>query len=251
MRLVQSMPYALSEPGPAHVDGVGNCESSLGARAYVRADANPFLSDLLKLYSGDASYQHIFSLYFLDSHSYQPKKLPWARPDYDYLKPSQIDWFLNTSEAIKPIERPFTPDGADDLGKIWARGQRAGVSRLPRTPATDEDGLNNKMLAKPNAMMFFHIPIAESYGPVDTDQLSGEALDIGTQLEGDGPGGSKTSGHFYENGLKKAMEIPQQMIASGEADSYVLRSEIKVVAHGHCHSECETRGTPIFLEPAG
>lgn len=51
------------------------------------------------------------------------------------------------SAAIDAIERPFTPDGAKDLGSVWAR--QAGGQVLP----------NARRLAKPNAMMFFHIPL--------------------------------------------------------------------------------------------
>lgn len=49
--------------------------------------------------------------------------------------------------SIDPIERPFTPDGAKDLITIW---ERQGVDQV--TPDT-------KRLAKPNAIMFFHIPL--------------------------------------------------------------------------------------------
>ena len=54
---------------------------------------------------------------------------------------------LSLTAAIDAIERPFTPDGAKDLGGVWAR--QAGGQVLP----------NAKRLAKPNAMMFFHIPL--------------------------------------------------------------------------------------------
>lgn len=33
---------------------------------------------------------HIFTLYFLDSGSYQRKTLPWVDADYDYIK----EWVL-------------------------------------------------------------------------------------------------------------------------------------------------------------
>ncbi len=29
---------------------------------------------------------HLFTLYFLDSHDYQKKTLPWAKSEYDYIK---------------------------------------------------------------------------------------------------------------------------------------------------------------------
>lgn len=231
MRLVQSMPYSISEPGPTDVDGIGNY--------------------FVKIYSPDSSYQHIFSLYFLDSHSHQPPKWPWLPSDYDFLKPSQISWFLNTSEAIKPIERPFTPDGADDLGKVWRKKDGLATlaslvksmhkRRLGSDRAVSGAGdTDNKILAKPNAIMFFHIPIEESYGPVDEDEVTGQSLDIGEQLPGDGPGNSKTNGGMYQNGLKKAMEIPMSMSEEAEAEGFAQRTEVKIVGHGHSHSESTT-----------
>ena len=48
--------------------------------------------------------------------------------------------------SIGAIERPFTPDGAKDLGGIW---ERQDGQVLP----------GSKRLAKPNALMFFHIPM--------------------------------------------------------------------------------------------
>jgi hypothetical protein len=29
---------------------------------------------------------HLFTLYFIDSHDYQKKSLPWLKSDYDYIK---------------------------------------------------------------------------------------------------------------------------------------------------------------------
>jgi hypothetical protein len=78
-------------------------------------------------------------------------------------------------------------------------------------------------------MMFFHIPIAQSYGPVDMDSLTGDELDVGTQLPGDGPGNSKTDGGMFEHGLLEAPE-------SEEAEEGKPRTEVKVIGHGHSHS---------------
>lgn len=144
------------------------------------------------------------------------------------MKQSQIDWFRNESAAIKLIERPFTPDGADDIGKIWRR-----TSEGKRRLAARE---GDRKLAKPNAMMFFHIPIAQSYGPIDTDSLTGDALDVGAQLPGDGPGNSKTEGGMFEHGLLEALE-------SEEADGLEeAATEVKVIGHGHSHSRSQTLG---------
>lgn len=89
MRTLMNMPYSLAQAGPEDVDGVGNCghPEPPGGRELM-------VTDLIKLYSGDASRTHIFTLYFLDSHAYEPKALPWAKADYDWIK----EWvFLATA----------------------------------------------------------------------------------------------------------------------------------------------------------
>jgi hypothetical protein len=52
--------------------------------------------------------------------------------------------------SIGLLERPFTPDGAKDLGDIWVRDPQAISGQIPS---------QKTRLAKPNAMMFFHIPL--------------------------------------------------------------------------------------------
>ncbi|OXG80415.1 hypothetical protein C345_05305 [Cryptococcus neoformans A2-102-5] len=197
MKTLENMPYSLSRAGPKSVDGVGNY--------------------YIKLHSSDASDMHIFTLYFLDSHAYQKRTLPWAKPDYDYLKTSQIEWYRNVSSSIKPIERPFKPDGAEDLSGIWSR--RSQASRLPR------DG--SQTLAKPNAMMWFHIPLPEAYN--DPDQsLMGE-LNVGVQM--DIVGSSKHNSGFFYNAIKTTYD-------SEETEGYFNKktAEVKVLNHGHCHN---------------
>jgi hypothetical protein len=58
----------------------------------------------------------------------------------------QINWFLQQSGSIDPIERPFSPDTADDFGDLWKR-------------QSDQIAPTTRKLAKPNALMFFHIPL--------------------------------------------------------------------------------------------
>jgi len=115
------------------------------------------------------SKTHLLTLYFLDSGSYVSGVLDWLGlfhgSEYDWIRESQIDWFLQESgmrssllclsallmirlsASIDTIERPFTPDGTKDLGSVW---KRQGVDQI--TPDT-------RRLAKPNALMFFHIPL--------------------------------------------------------------------------------------------
>lgn len=212
MRALASMPYSLARSGPVDVDGVGNCECVL--------TPPPLTADDIKIHSPDASHTHIFTLYFLDSHTYQKSLLPFLKADYDYIKPSQIEWFRQTSSRVEAIERPFQPDGASDIGEVWAR--RRAEERQSRT------------LAKPNAMMFFHIPLPEAYADADTTDSSffkdGSSffkdgkLSLGAM--NDGEGSSKTNGGLFSNGIQKMLE--------SSADRAV--TEVKVLSHGHCHN---------------
>ncbi|KAJ7155461.1 Metallo-dependent phosphatase-like protein [Mycena crocata] len=196
VKLMQALPYSLVEPGPKDVHGVGN---------YV-----------LKVKSADASKTHIFTLYFMDSGSYSKgfyNFWGWFTPTaYDWIRQSQIDWFLQESSSIGPIERPFTPDTGKDLGHIW---ERQSSDQL--TPQTTK-------LAKPNAMMFFHMPLPETYGSADTG-TNGRVLDIGiTGLETKGD--AAQSDGFFEKGILRAPE-------SDHVSNNV--QEVKVIGHGHCH----------------
>ncbi|TBU30138.1 Metallo-dependent phosphatase [Dichomitus squalens] len=198
LRYLQGLPYSLVERGPKDVHGVGN---------YV-----------LKVKSADPSMTHLLTLYFLDSGAYSSGVQDWwgifHASDYDYLRQDQIDWFLQESSSIDAIERPFTPDGAKDLGSVWKR--QAADQVLP----------NSKRLAKPNAMMFFHIPMQESGAAADVDPVTGQPLDVGNVLEESGA--SKKSAGFFHKGLLQAFESDHR--AGGRA------TEVKVVANGHQHN---------------
>ena len=145
------------------------------------------------------------------------------------IRSSQIDWFLGESAAIKSIARPFTPDGASDLDKIWTRS-RSSPSRLPRAETR---------LAKPNAIMWFHIPLPEAYNAADTEGYDGEELDVGSQL--DGPGNSKHNSGFFYNAIKEAFEVED----GGEVEFFgkAKTTEVKVLSHGHCHITDRCRRT--------
>ncbi|KAI5122495.1 hypothetical protein M0805_001403 [Coniferiporia weirii] len=198
MMLLQGMPYSLAERGPKDIDGVGN---------YV-----------LKVHSADPSKMHLLTLYFLDSGSYSKGVFDWFGyfhpTEYDWIKKSQINWFLQGSASIQPIERPFTPDGASDFGNIWERQSTNQV-----TPGA-------KKLAKPNALMFFHIPLPESYSTADIDANTGLPLDIGIH-DIEEHGSAKKSDGFFDNGILQALETDHS--SGGNV------KEVKVIANGHCH----------------
>ncbi|KIK90771.1 hypothetical protein PAXRUDRAFT_831401 [Paxillus rubicundulus Ve08.2h10] len=197
IRMMQALPYSLVERGPKDIHGVGN---------YV-----------LKVRSADHSRTHLLTLYFMDSGAYSKGYLDWFGyffpTEYDWIHEDQINWFLQQSGSINPIERPFSPDTANDFGDLWKR-------------QSDQITPTTRKLAKPNALMFFHIPLQESYGTPDRDVRTGQLLDIG--LHGlEGPGAAKKSDGMFEKGLLKALESEHR--AGG------VIPEVKVVANGHCH----------------
>ncbi|KAG1878635.1 Metallo-dependent phosphatase-like protein [Suillus tomentosus] len=197
VRMMNALPYSLVQRGPKDIHGVGN---------YV-----------LDVKSADASKTSLLTLYFLDSGSYSSGYLDWLGyffpTEYDWIHEDQINWFLQESSKIQAIQRPFTPDTGKDFGSIWNR-QADQI-----TPTTHK-------LAKPNAMMFFHIPLQESYGTADRDPRTGQVLDIGLH-DLEGSGAAKKSDGMFDKGLKKALESGH--VASGDIP------EVKVVANGHCH----------------
>jgi hypothetical protein len=81
-------------------------------------------------------------------------------------------------------------------------------------------------LAKPNAIVLFHIPLPEAYNDADIDESTNKPLNFGKQL--DGKGASGTNGHFFEKGIQKAFE------SEDEQGSKVL--EVKVIGTGHSHA---------------
>ncbi|KAJ7091319.1 Metallo-dependent phosphatase-like protein [Mycena belliarum] len=196
VKLMQALPYSLVEPGPKDIHGTGNY--------------------LLKVKSADPSKTHLLTLYFLDSGSYSTGIynlwglfMPTA---YDWIHRDQIDWFMKESASIKPIQRPFTPDGTKDLGSSWKR------------QSSDQLTPQMSKLAKPNAMMFFHMPLPETYAKADTG-TNGRVLDIG--ISGLEPkGDAKKSDGFFEKGILQALE-------SDHVSSNV--PEVKIIGHGHCH----------------
>ncbi|EGP92254.1 unnamed protein product [Zymoseptoria tritici ST99CH_1A5] len=78
MSILETLPFSLSEAGPAEADGTGNY--------YVEVMAH--------------SNQHsALTLYMLDTHSLSPDEKKYH--GYDWIKPSQTKWFKTTSQELK------------------------------------------------------------------------------------------------------------------------------------------------------
>ncbi|KAG6359982.1 hypothetical protein INS49_011037 [Diaporthe citri] len=79
MAVLHSLPFSLCQPGPEQVDGIGNY--------------------YLQVFPQSASQAAVLTIYLLDSHGQIPSKV--KDPDYDWIKQSQIDWFLDTSQELR------------------------------------------------------------------------------------------------------------------------------------------------------
>ena len=83
MSLLQSLPFSLSQAGLEEVDGIGNY--------------------YLQVFDRAPSKLPLSTLFLLDSHGQLLRKFPWL--GYDWIKQSQIDWFRNTSQALREQRR--------------------------------------------------------------------------------------------------------------------------------------------------
>ncbi|GAA5834357.1 hypothetical protein JCM9279_004294 [Rhodotorula babjevae] len=107
----------------------------------------------------------------------------------------------------------------------------------------------NPLEAKPNAIVFFHIPLRTAYDADIDVAPSGKRLRIGQRLEGDGA--SKTDSRFFEQAILAQGELPVSRddtdtpvdaFWDGEASAPTTgRPEVKVLAHGHCHISSDCR----------
>lgn len=66
----------------------------------------------LQVFSQSASQAAVLTIYLLDSHGQIPSKV--KDPDYEWIKQSQIDWFLDTSQELRKerqerhLQKPHT-----------------------------------------------------------------------------------------------------------------------------------------------
>lgn len=86
MDLLQTLPYSLSKPGPATIDGIGNYYIEVLGRGTTSHSAS--------------------TLYLLDTHGYSPDKRQFR--GYDWIKKSQIDWFKSTTQSLRSSHEKST-----------------------------------------------------------------------------------------------------------------------------------------------
>lgn len=152
VKILRAMPYSLTQLGPADVHGASN---------YV-----------LPVRSPDPSRTQLMTLYFIDSGGYSAGVFDWfgfTPTEYDYIRQTQIDWFLGESERAPMLERPFHPDGGRDIGHVWGRREIRGRGVMGRKPREEED--ERRRLVKPTGMMFYHIPMLASFSSPRSDDL--------------------------------------------------------------------------------
>jgi hypothetical protein len=107
---------------------------------------------------------------------------------------------------------------------------------------------SNPMEAKPNSMVWFHIPLQQAYtAEVDVGPSGKHRLVVGERMEG--AGASRTDSGFFQQGILAQGEL----LADGGKEKVVDefwdgeysaptegRPEVKVINHGHSHltSDC-------------
>ena len=84
MRLIENLPYSLSQSGSSGLPGVGN-----------------YFVEVL----AEASDHSAITVYLLDSHAYSPNEKHY--PGYDWIKPAQIEWFRETSLSLHEKHKDY------------------------------------------------------------------------------------------------------------------------------------------------
>ncbi|GAA5832135.1 hypothetical protein JCM11251_004252 [Rhodosporidiobolus azoricus] len=131
--------------------------------------------------------------------------------------------------------------------ELEAEAEEGFLDPSPPLPAGPTQ--SNPMTAKPNAMVFFHIPLPQAYTSQIDVSSSGKRLRVGERLEGSGA--SKTDSGFFDQAVLARGELPKEKAEGdapldefwdGESASPTMgRPEVKVLAHGHCHNTSDCR----------
>lgn len=139
MTLLCSLPLSLCQPGPDQVDGIGNY--------------------YLQIFPRSESQAPVSTIFLLDSHGQIPSKTQFR--DYDFIKQSQIDWFLATSQELRKAREdlhqhgrhislvflhiPFPEYGDSDL--VIRAGRRGEPTEGPSFNSHFYDALVNEGVA--------------------------------------------------------------------------------------------------------
>jgi len=154
MAIVESLPYSLSQPGPADISGVGNYYIEVLAR-------------------GGSDHSAI-TIYLLDTHSYSPDERTY--PGYDWVKPDQIDWFRRTAASLKKKHSEFTLHHMDvsfvhiPLPEYRQEGQLfKGEYREPVTAPLYNSGLRDALVEQGVVMVGCGHDHVNDYCALSTD----------------------------------------------------------------------------------
>lgn len=109
MALMETLPYSLSAAGPPEVDGVGNYYVEIMARG--------------------GSDHSALTIYLFDTHAYSSDERRY--PGYDWVKPSQIEWFKRTAAGLKKKHAEYTHRHMD-IAFIHIPLTEYAIPELPR-----------------------------------------------------------------------------------------------------------------------
>lgn len=149
MTLMESLPYSLAKAGPADIDGVGN-----------------YYLEILGRGSSDHS---AVTVYFFDTHSYSPNEKKYK--GYDWVKPSQIEWFNRTADSLVKAHAEYTHQHMDiafihiplteyaNYNQSWVGRWREGVTAPLFNPGF-RDALVDKGIVMVSAGQYVFLPLA-------------------------------------------------------------------------------------------
>lgn len=135
-----------------------------------------------------------------------------------------------------------TSDFTDEEEELLEGADDREPTVLPAGPTRAQP-----MEAKPNAILWQHIPLPEAYSADIDVSPSGKRLLVGARYEGNGA--PKYNSGFWEQGILAQKELPGSTDGvpidsfwDGEGTSPTEgRPEVKVVANGHCHISSDCR----------
>ncbi|WP_063847488.1 metallophosphoesterase family protein [Bacillus sp. FJAT-28004] len=146
MELQQTCKFCLSEAGPEHIDGIGN-----------------YVIQVYGLQGNPAA-----ALYFLDSGSYAPAPLE----GYDWIRRSQIDWYVQNSQKLTTENGAPLPSLAffhiplPEYIEVWNEQICHGVKYEDIVPPKINSGFGTAMLEQGDVIGTFvgHDHINDFYG---------------------------------------------------------------------------------------
>ncbi|KAJ2904032.1 hypothetical protein MKZ38_008964 [Zalerion maritima] len=192
MRLIEKLPYSLSQAGNPDLPGVGNY--------YIEV-----------LAPGSSKHSAI-TIYLLDSHSYSPDEKHY--PGYDWIKPSQIEWFKETSISLHEHHKEYTFHHINTAfihiplpETVIDPQYRVGAVREGVTAPSFNSGFRDALVERNVAFVGYGHDHANEYCALSTDNSTGVPHTSRPELWMCYAGGSGFGGYGNYDGFIRGMRV--------------------------------------------